>query len=580
MGVDGLPVSDWKYRFTWTMPIVISPHDPNVLYFASQVLFRSTNDGSSWQAISPDLTRNDKSKQGISGGPITSDQTSVEYYDVIYTVAESPRQKGLIWAGTDDGLIWITRDGGGHWSNVTPKDLPAWSKVSMIEASPEQPGAAYAAVNRFKSDDLHPYLWKTTDYGKTWTSITAGIPDGAFLRSVREDPKRPGLLYAGTEKGVYVSFDDGAKWQPLNLNLPIVPVHDLVVKNDDLVIATHGRAFWILDDISPLRQLTAAQLGEPVHLFQPAPAYRLHGGGGFFMSHEPVGANPPSGVILDYELKAKSKDDITLAILDSHGNVVRHYSSKEQKPPACPVPSFRPFHKTEQLPDKPGLNRFVWNLRYQKPVNIPCEVYSEPGPADPLVLPGHYQARLTVDGKTYTAPLDLIADPRTKVPMADLQKQFDLMMQLRNLSGENHTIVLEIRDLRSQIEALKKRLGSSAGDKEVAAAADTLTKKMDAIEDVLFQPKATIDEDLINYPTKLSGKLAYLESAVDGADVAPTAQDVELFNIYKKEMADVSAQWKQVLSSDLASFNRLMAKHHIETIAPAPVKEPGAAGEN
>ncbi len=570
-GVDGLPASAWKYRFTWTEPIAISPQDAHVLYFAGNVLFKSTDGGASWTVISPDLTRNDKSKQGISGGPITADQTSAEYYDVIYTVAPSPLAKGLIWAGTDDGLIWLTRDGGKHWQNVTPKGMPAWSNVSLIDASPEKPGTAYAAVNRFKLDDLKPYLWKTTDYGKTWTAITNGIPAGAFVRAVREDPKRPGLLYAGTEKGVYVSFNDGAKWQSLNLNLPVVSVRDLVVKDNDLVIATHGRSFWILDDVSPLRQMTAKTLDEPVHFFKPARGYRLHGGGGFGPSHG-AGTNPPVGMILDYELKSKPKGEISLDILDSHGNVVRQYSSKKKKAPVCPVPPFSPHHP-ERLPKKAGLNRFVWNLRYAKPVSIPCEVYSEPEMKAPVAVPGHYEARLTVAGKTYTQPLDVLVDPREKVTQAELQKQFDLMMKLSSLSGEAHAIVLEVESLRSQLDTLDKRVAGNEKDKEVVEAARALRKKIDAIEDALYQPKAKIDEDLINYPTKLSGMLAYLQYAVGSSDAAPTAQDVVMYERYRKEMAAISARWKQVLASDLPAFDRLMVRQRIPAIAPGPVKK-------
>jgi photosystem II stability/assembly factor-like uncharacterized protein/uncharacterized protein (DUF2164 family) len=571
-GVDGLPASDWKYRFTWTMPFVISPRDPNVLYYASQVLFRSTDGGASWTVISPDLTKNDKSKQGISGGPINWDQTSAEYYDVIYTIADSPKQKGLIWVGTDDGLIWVTRDGGQHWGNVTPKDMPAWSKVSLIEASPEEPGTAYAAVNRFKLDDLRPYIWKTTDYGKTWISITKGIPDGAFVRAVREDPKRPGLLFAATEKGVYVSFNDGGEWQSLNLNLPLVPVRDLVVKNDDLAIATHGRSFWILDDINPLRQMTAAEIDEPVHFFHATPAYRLRGGGGFGMRGGAAGANPPSGVILDYQLKSEPKSAITIDILDSQGKVVRKYSSDAKKPPVCAVPSFAPQHPIH-LTKTAGLNRFVWNLRYEKPVEIPCEVYSEPGPADPLAVPGHYQARLTVDGKSYTQPIEVLADPREKATLADMQKQFDLMLKLRDLSGKNHQIVLEIRDLRTQLDALTERLGDDGQNQDVVAAAKALVKKIEGIENELFQPKGQIDEDLINYPTELSGKLAYLEYAVDSSDAAPTAQEVEMYGIYQKQLTVIDARWNEVLKSDLPTLNKMMGKHKIAAIAPAPVED-------
>src|SRR5271166_780785 len=319
---DARGAAPLDHRFQWTAPIVISPQDPKTVYYGGERIFKTTDGGMHWEAISGDLTRNDKSKQQPSGGPITVDDTGTEYYDTVFSIAPSPVAKGLIWAGTDDGLIQLTRDEGKNWSNVTPKALAEWSRISLIEASPHDAGTAYVAIDRHQNDDLAPYIFKTNDYGLTWTRITTGIPDGVFVRAVREDPKRKGLLYAGTERGVFVSFDDGAHWRSLQINLPITPVHDLVVKNDDLVVATHGRAFWILDDVSPLRQFADSVAGEDMHLYQPATGYRVHTG------EAPVrqvfnGKNPPNGALIYYYLKhaPKEKEEIKIEILDAAGNV-------------------------------------------------------------------------------------------------------------------------------------------------------------------------------------------------------------------------------------------------------------------
>src|SRR5215475_1179303 len=348
---DGHNASGLKYRYTWTMPIVFSPHDPNILYNAAQYVFRSTDSGHSWQTISPDLTRNDKSKQQDSGGPITKDQASIEFYDIIFTVAESPKQKGVIWAGTDDGLIQITRDDGKSWTNVTPKALPEWSLVSLIEASLHDDGTAYAAVDARKLDNFRPYIFKTTDFGKTWTSITAGIPDGAYVHAVREDPGRKGLLFAGTELGIYVSFDDGGRWQPLQFNLPVTPVHDMVIHSNDLAIATHGRGFWILDDIAPLRQADSGSSLHDAHLFKPSTATRTR------MGHTKrrryaIAENPPDGAILYYYLKGEPKEPIKLEILDSAGKVIRTFSSGEKKKEEDVEAEWEKDEPVDQIPAK------------------------------------------------------------------------------------------------------------------------------------------------------------------------------------------------------------------------------------
>jgi photosystem II stability/assembly factor-like uncharacterized protein len=568
VNMDGSSAADQKYRFQWTAPIVISPFDPHTLYLAAQVLFKSTDAGQTWTVISPDLTRNDKSKEQMPGGPITKDSTSVEFYDTIFSVAESPVQRGLIWAGSDDGLVHLTRDGGKNWSNVTPKDLPAWSKVSMIEASPFDAGTAFLAVDRHMLDDFEPYAYKTTDFGVTWTKITDGIPNGSFLRAVRQDRKRKDLLFAATETGVFVSLDAGARWQSLQLNLPVVPVHDLIVKGDDLAIATHGRSFWILDDISPLRELKASDLDAAVYLFRPAPAHRSRGGGSFH-PRGPVGANAPGGVILDYSFKSEPKGDITLEILDARGQLVRKLSSKKKKQEG--ETSFF-MRGTPTLPKNAGLNRFVWNMQYAPPREVPKAVYDNGPPEGILALPGKYQAKLTVEGKSYTAPIELLSDPRAKISEADLQKQFALGTQVRDLTDTDHKIVLEIRDLRNQLDALYKRLGKSEDDKAVRSAADDLKKKISAIEDQLISSKSTANEDQLNYGNMLSSQLAYLENSIDDSEVAVPQAEVEQISVFKGQMEKLEGDWQTVLTKNVADLNELMRKNHIAAIgisAPA-----------
>ncbi|MGB7174334.1 MAG: hypothetical protein WBD23_12375 [Candidatus Acidiferrales bacterium] len=556
--MDGSAAADQKYRFQWTAPIVVSPFDEHTLYIGAQVLFKTTDGGQSWAIISPDLTRNDKSKQQLPGGPITKDSTSVEFYDTIFTVAESPVEKGLIWTGSDDGLVHITRDGGKNWEDVTPKQMPEWSKISLIEASPFDAGTAYIAVDRHMLDDLNPYIYKTSDFGKTWSEIINGIPNGSFVHAVREDTKRKGLLFAGTETRVMVSFDDGEHWQSLQLNLPTVPVHDLIIKNDDLAIATHGRAFWILDDITPLRELRPDSLDQSVHLFEPAPAYHTHSGGGFFRARGSVGSNPPGGVIIDYALKSPSKGDVTLEIVDSSGHTVRKYSSNKQTQAA---PSEFPRGRTaESLPNKAGLNRIVWNMRYESPREVPGAVYDNGPPEGVLALPGKYQVKLTVDGQSYTAPIQITPDPRVKTSMADMQKQFNLATQVRNLEEGDHDTVLAIRDLRSQLQALEKRLGQSTEEKDVVAEAQVIEKKMSAIEEQLIEPKAIANEDQLNYGNMLSSQLAYLENSVDASDEPPTQPEYEQYATYQEQVGKLVSDWKAILNKDVLELNNLMRR--------------------
>jgi photosystem II stability/assembly factor-like uncharacterized protein len=569
--LDGHNAAGLKYRYTWTMPIVFSPHDPNILYNAAQYVFRSTDSGHSWQTISPDLTRNDKSKQQDSGGPITREQSSIEFYDIIFTVAESPKQTGVIWAGTDDGLIQITRDDGKSWTNVTPKAIPEWSLVSLIEASSHEAGTAYAAVDARKLDNFRPYIFKTTDFGKTWTSITSGIPDGAYVHAVREDPVRKGLLFAGTELGIYVSFDDGARWQPLQLNLPVTPVHDMVIHGNDLAIATHGRAFWILDDIAPLRQADAAVALSDAHLFKPSMATRSRMGH-IKRRRYAFAENPPEGAILYYYLKEEPKEPIKVEILDSTGKVIRTFSSEEKKKEEDLEGEFEKEEPVDQIPAKAGLNTFAWDLRYQEPVKIPKAVYDEGDPTGPLVLPGKYQVRLTAGGKTSSEPIEVAMDPRVKTSAADLQKQFDLMLTLRDRQDEMNKVILAIRDLRGQLLALEKRLGSgdlkaAAANKSLIVQSATLRKKTSELEHELINPEATASEDELNYPTKLNSKFGSLNQAVDSADAALTEGELGIFAEFDKQLETQLVKWREVAGSDVPALNAALRNANIPVVS-------------
>ena len=565
----GAGAAELVHRFQWTAPIEISPNDANVLYHGGEAVFRTTDGGKSWTAISPDLTRNDKTKQQSSGGPITKDNTSVEYYDTVFTIDESPVEKGVIWAGTDDGLVHVTRDGGDHWSNVTPKEAGEWSLVSLIAASPNAAGTAYVAIDRHKLDDYRPYIFKTADYGKTWTKITAGIPDTAYAHAVKEDPKRKGLLFAGTETGIYVSFDDGAHWQSLRLNLPETPIHDLTVKGDDLIVATHGRSFWALDDISPLRQMGAGTQGEAAHLFQPATAIRFQGPGFFITTGVPVGQNPPAGAVIYYALKEKSKEALTLEITDAQGKTVRKFSSKKEGGPAEEeeFPQLRGAGDT--LPAEKGINKFVWDLKTEKPVDVPGAVRWGGRLQGVTVPPGSYQVKLTAGGQSFTAPLEVRKDPRISATPEDFAKQFEMATRIRDTISEGHRAVNEIRGVRSQLEALKKRLGSDEKTKPIVEAEDALLKKMGGIEGKIIEPRSKSNEDPLNYPIETADQLVGLQGTVESADAAPTKQSGEVYAELVKRLNVQLDAWREAKSKDLAALNEQIQKSNIPPIAPA-----------
>ena len=522
---SGHPASELDHRFNWTAPLMLSPHDPESLYAASEVVWKSTDRGMSWKIMSPDLTRNDKSKQTASGGPLTKDITSVEYYDTIFALAESPLRKGKLWVGTDDGLVQLSDDDGAHWRNVTPAAMPAWSTVSTAEPSHFDAATAYIAVDRHRLDDIAPYAWKTVDNGKTWIAIATGLPQGAVVHVVREDPVRRGLLYAGTEVGPFVSFDDGAHWSALQHGMPVTPVHDLTVHGDDLVAATHGRGFWILDNVTPLRQVQPAS--EDLVLYSPATALRLYYPQEV-NSRRPVGPNPPAGAIIDYVLDGAAPTELTVDIFNAQGERVRHLSStktnKEVQPPEWPdrlVPS-------DLIPAHAGMNRLVWDLRYDDPTQIPGAFYQDQAPRGPLVAPGHYQVRLTLGNKSRNANLTIIADPRSGDRDGAIVAKTALALATYKDIDALHRAVNDIRVRRI---ALK---GSPAAHDDA---------KLAVIEEALMQVNMNGSEAGLAFPGMLNEQLAAFAGTLEDADTAPTHQQQALYESLHARLRTQLGRW-------------------------------------
>lgn len=599
---SGWAAKDMKYRFQWTFPILLSPHDPNVLYVTGNHVFRSTDEGSSWQEISPDLTRNDQSKMELSGGPITKDNTGTEHYGTIFAFAESPRERGLFWAGSDDGLIHISRDNGETWENVTPQDLPEWALISIIEPSPHDPATAYVAATRYKLDDFQPYLYKTHNYGKTWVKITTGIPDNDFTRVIREDPQRRGLLFSGTETGLYVSFDDGGHWQSLKLNLPTVPIHDLVVKDDDLVVATHGRSFWILDDISPLRQMSDEVPESKVHLFTPRPAYRFISSGGFHdkptagksytssgtfifayrQQEKPngekvskyldAGQNPPSGVIVHYYLKEKPEGQITLTFLEAGGKVIRTFSSEEKKEEQVISVGTEADGKEKKegphVPKAAGANRFVWDMHYADPVKIEGYKDSEDFLVGPPAPPGTYQVQLKVGDQTYSAEFQIKKDPQISSTQEDLQAQFELLLAIRDKVSEAHNTIKTVRDIRQQVEEWERRSKGQSAHETLVAAAKPLKEQLSVIEGALFHGKAKEQIDVLDFPIQLSAKLAVLPSVVGSGETAPTRQARQVFEDLSSRLGTIQQRLHSLIETDVAAFNKQVQESGMPAIIP------------
>jgi photosystem II stability/assembly factor-like uncharacterized protein len=582
-----------KYRFQWNFPLVFSPHDPNTLYTAGNVLFKSTNEGQSWEVISPDLTRNDKSKQGPSGGPITKDNTSIEYYDTIFTVMESPVQAGTIWVGTDDGLVQLSRDGGKNWSNVTPPSslLPEWSQINSLDASAHDAGTAYVAATMYKWDDNKPYLFKTSDYGKTWKKIVNGIPNDAFTRVIREDPNKRGLLYAGTETGIYVSFDDGEHWQSLQFNLPITPITDLVIhkREKELVAATQGRSFWILDDLPMLHQLMddgGFKAVSETTLFKPRDSYRLPGGGGFQPGPTAtVGANPPGGVVVYYSLKAKPTADVQLEFLDAAGKSIRKFTARVGRPTAgAPMAQATATPEAEAGPGGPGgaagprlttevgLNRFVWDARYPDAVRFPGMILWAGETRGPKLLPGSYQVKLTAEGKTLSQNFEIKPDPRLAATPADYAKQLELGLKIRDKLSETNNAIIQIRDVRKQVEDLQKRVAGQPSAKVLNDAGSSLNKKLMAVEEALYQTKNQSSQDPLNFPIRLNNKLAALGGVVGGGEAAPTAQSYVVYDEVVGQIDGELRKLAEIMKTDVPAFNQLVREQNVPAVV---VKPPG-----
>ncbi|MFQ5629568.1 MAG: WD40/YVTN/BNR-like repeat-containing protein, partial [bacterium] len=545
-----------KYRFQWNFPILFSKYDNNLLYTAGNILFKSTNEGQSWEPISPDLTRNEPSMLGPSGGPITKDNTGVEYYCTIFTVAESSLQQGVIWTGSDDGLIHVTQDGGANWQNVTPpkKVMPEWIQINSIDADPFNAGGLYVAATMYKSDDFKPYLYKTTDFGKSWKKITNGIDPLHFTRVIRADPKRQGLLYAGTESGMYISFDDGASWKSFQLELPIVPITDLAIKDNDLIVATQGRSFWILDDLTPLHQLNDQIAQSNMHLFEPRPSYRMPGGRGFRGAPRNAGANPPNGVVLYYYLKeAPDSNKVALRIIEKDGAIIDTYKPKAR-------------NRGDRIAMKAGMNRFAWDMRYTDAERFPKMIMWAGSITGPRAVPGEYQARLIVGDDSTTVPFEILKDPRASSSVEDLQAQFDFLIAIRDKLTETHEAIKQIRDVRGQVNAVTRRLKGVADADTIKKTGKALLAKMKNVEEALYQTKNQSRQDPLNFPIRLNNKLAAVAGVASRGDYKPTDSMSAVRNDLTAKIDAQLDELRKVMATDLPAFNELVRNANIPAI--------------
>jgi hypothetical protein len=586
------PVRRGEYRYDRTLPVVFSPVDPKALYFAANVLFKSTDGGNSWKVISPDLGRASYDTPPNLGAFAVYDPEKGKHRGVIYAVAPSFKDANTIWAGTDDGLIYLTQDAGKSWQDVTPPELKPWSKVSVIEASHFDAGTAYVAINSFRLDDLRAHIYRTRDFGKSWTEITQGIPAGGASNVVREDSERKGLLFAGTEGSVFVSFNDGDDWQALQLNLPHTSMRDLAVHGDDLIVGTHGRSFWILDDITPLRQVSAEIAKAPSSLYRPQEAIRFRWNRNTdtpLPPDTPAGKNPPDGAIVDYYLAAASNKPVTLEILDAENHLVRRYSSSD-KPESLetiaasnPIPMYW-VRSQQNLSGEAGMHRFVWDMHYPAPEALNREfpisaiVHDTPQlPMGAWVMPGKYTVKLTVDGKSYTQPLAVRMDPRVKTAEADLRKQFEMEAGIVKGMNETYETLQQVRTLRPQVT---DRAGKTKG--ALADSLNALDKQAGELEGASqgaffgVPPGGKQAENL----STLNQHFGQLLNIVDSADAAPTTQAAAVYLELEESLGKLLAQWKKVRESDLPPLNASLKKAHIEDLDPNKGSAAAPAGDS
>jgi photosystem II stability/assembly factor-like uncharacterized protein len=551
-GADSL-----RYRFQWNYPIFFSPNNPKRLYAAGNELFVTENEGRTWQAISPDLTTNDKSKQGPSGGPITKDNTSAEYYCTIYTAAESPYEKDLLWTGSDDGLVNISRDGGGHWQNVTPPQAGQWMLWNSIDPDPFKKGGAYIVGTRFKLDDFKPYIFKTEDYGKTWKLITNGIDPMHFARVVRADKKRPGLLYAGTEYGMYISYDDGGHWENFQQNLPIVPVTDLCIKNNGLVVATQGRAFWALDDLSLLQQKSDQPFIGNLQVFEVNDAWLMEGGyrrGRRSRSNQPtMGENPPSGVVFHYRLR--SADDsarVSVTIFDKTHKSIRTFSTYSKDA------------ETKMEIDT-GMNTFVWDMHYPGGEKIPGMLLWTGGVGSPMAAPGKYSARIVYGHDSSDVTFTIKGDPHSKMTEADYDSATTFLLAVRDKYNEVQKAILHLRKTRAQLQDLEARLDST--EKPIKSLAEKIGSRFTAVEEALYQTKSKSSEDMLNYPIRLNDKLSGIYNTADGGNQVPNKQVREVFAELSAR-ADVQLEkLKAIYQTEIPALNKLIYEKQVPVIS-------------
>lgn len=537
-GAEGM-----KYRFQWNFPIIFSRHDPNKLYTFSNHVHMSTDEGQSWELLSPDLTRNDPDKLVSSGGPITQDNTGVEYYCTIFAANESPLQEGLMWVGSDDGLIHLTRDGGQTWEDVTPPEMPEWSMVNSIEPSAFDEGTCYVAATRYKLGDFKPYLYKTTDYGKSWQKITDGIDSEHFTRVLREDPARKGLLYAGTETGMYISFDDGRNWKPFQLNLPIVPITDLAIKDNNLIVATQGRSLWILDDLSVLHQLEESKSNAPAILYKPKDSYRTRGGARSTPSRT-EGQNHPSGVVTHFYLKDfAEKDSVALTYTTMAGDTLANYSTYAKDP-------------DKKLKVEKGGNTHVWDTRGKGAERLKGMILWWANLNGPKAVPGSYKVHLSAMGQTQSQTFKILPDPRAEVSVADMQQQHEFITDVNNTVDRAHQSIKKIRNVNDQLDAFVNQYGKDDRTSELVERAKKMKEGFGEIEKALYQTKNRSNQDPLNFPIRLTNKLAHLNSLVGLDDFPPTEQDIAVKNELTLKINEQLTAFDKMVDEEITAFNK------------------------
>jgi photosystem II stability/assembly factor-like uncharacterized protein len=545
----GHGAEEMKYRFQWNFPIFTSPHDPNKLYTASNHLHVTTNEGHKWETISPDLTRNDPSKLGPSGGPITKDNTSVEYYCTIFAAIESPYEEGLLWTGSDDGLVHVSKDGGENWENVTPKNMPEWIMINSIEADPFTKGGAYIAATSYKNGDYQPYLYKTKDYGKSWTKIVNGIQNDHFTRVVRADPERKGLLYAGTETKMYISFDDGASWKDFQLNLPIVPITDLTIKDNHLIAATQGRGFWLIDDLTVLHQLSDEVAQKDFYIFQPKKTYRI---GGRSVESKTAGKNMPSGVITYFHLKdTASADTVKIQYKEKSGKVIATYSTHPDKKA-----------KEEKLTVEPGSNQFIWNMRYPDAEGFEGMILWWSSTSGPTALPGKYDVELSINGNSQSQEFEIVKDPRSSATQEDLKAQFDFQNEVIAKLSETNLAIKDIRKARVQIEDVIKKAEADT----IKNMGKSILEEMKEIEEALYQTKNRSRQDPLNYPVRLNNKLGHLNSLMGMGDNRPTESAIEFSKEVTARIDKHLNALNKILDEKVSTFNDLVQSNQVKAV--------------